>query len=424
MFSFLYDLVLGFYLFLQLPSLLFSKKNRNAFQKFALPNFKSSLFKTKSKIVWVHSVSLGEAKAASVLISQVKSKEQVLAENSFFVIHSVTTQTGFEEAKKGLADQIVFMPFDFSFLMRRLGRKIQPDLIIFVETDFWYHFVKYMKKAGSKTAVISGKLSKRSFRRLQFFTFFAKKLFSLFDLIAVQNKTYQKRFSQFAENIKISPNLKFFHLPKKLSPDTIQTLKNKLNIQESDQVITIASTHEPEEKLLLEELKTFIADQNNLKILLAPRHPERFKEVACLLKNLSLPFTRLSALNSNSIKDSANLILIDSMGFLNQAFSISHLAIVAGSFVPKIGGHNILEPVFFDLPVIFGPYMHDQQELKNIALKEKIAVQTDLKNVKEIINFFLKNIYKQKLFQTRCQAFTCKLQTEKELSWNLIKNLL
>ena len=413
MFSFFYDLLLGLYLILKLPSLLLNpKKNRNLLKKLQLPSFK---IPRDRKSVWIHSVSLGETKAAAFLIEKLK------AEN-VFVICSCTTETGFNAAKKSFADEILFLPFDFSFLMKRLSQRIKPDLVVFIETDFWYHFLKFMKKAGSKAAVISAKLSDRSFRRFKFLSFFAKKLFSSFDLIGAQNELYQKRFSVLLKsktNVGISSNLKLFNQPKLISQEELKALKTKLHIQEGERVLTIASTHAPEERLLLEELKPFLrGDQKQIKILLAPRHPERFLEVEGLLKKMGLDFSKLSDPQDTQI------LLIDTMGFLNQAFALSNLAIVAGSFTPKIGGHNVLEPIFFKTPVLFGPYMGGQVDLKDLVLKEELGFQVELKDLKVNIEKLLENSQKQLVWDERCERFSLKLQNKKQQSFDLIKNLL
>ncbi len=427
MFSFFYDLLLGFYLILKLPSLLLNpKKNRNILKKFQLPTFKIPKDK---KSVWIHSVSLGETKAALPLIEELK-KDRDQDKKDLFVICSCTTETGFNEAKKSQADEILFLPFDFSFLMKRLAQRIQPDLVVFIETDFWYHFLKFMKQAGSKTAVISAKLSDRSFKRFKFLSFFSNRLFTLFDLIATQNELYQERFFNLLKNelktesikteIKISSNLKLFNQPKSFSSEELDVLRDKLQIKAGEKVVTIASTHAPEERLLLEELLPFLKEnkQNSLKILLAPRHPERFLEVEGLLKKMGLDFSKLSNPRDTRI------ILIDTMGFLNQAFALSDLAVVAGSFISKIGGHNVLEPIFFKVPVMFGPHMQGQVDLKNLVLQEELGFQVELKDLKIKIENLLGNAQKQIFLQQRCEKFSLKLQNEKQFCFDLIKNLL
>ncbi|MFA5250563.1 MAG: glycosyltransferase N-terminal domain-containing protein [Parachlamydiales bacterium] len=410
MFSFFYDLLLGLYLILRLPGLLFSKKKANLFKKLVLPDFSLPAGRKK---VWVHAVSLGEAKAAALLVAQLKRQ-------GFLVIFSVSTQTGFEQAQKTPADQSLFLPFDFSFLMKRLTKKLQPELVVLIETDFWYHFLKYMRLSGAKIALLSGKLSNRSFRRLKYCVFFAKKLFGLFDLLAVQNATYQKRFRRFASRnkVQISGNLKLqgFSCPVS-SEDSL--LKKRLKLSPQDQIITIASTHFPEEKRLLNELGPLLKKNPNLKLFLAPRHPERFRQVEKLLKKLPWPYAKLSRLAPGQI------LLIDQMGFLNQAFSLSSLAIVGGSFTSKIGGHNILEPLAFGVPVIFGPYMYKQEDLKKLVLQKKLGYQLKLEEIKTALLGLLPQTNQEKArFQNDCQKLFSELKAEEEKSFNLIRNLL
>jgi 3-deoxy-D-manno-octulosonic-acid transferase len=181
----------------------------------------------------------------------------------------------------------------------------------------------------------------------------------------------------------VTGNLKFSKREKFLSKEELEKWRKLFKIQREDFVITVASTHEPEEELLLKEI---LKIKKPLKILLAPRHPERFSKVEKLLISKNIGYS----LYSNPSKKNEKVILINTMGFLNICYQLSDLAIVGGSFIKKIGGHNILEPVFFDLPVFFGPFMFSQRDLKREVLRFNCGKEVLLKNIKKELEDYYK----------------------------------
>ncbi|NGX32432.1 MAG: hypothetical protein K1060chlam4_00478, partial [Candidatus Anoxychlamydiales bacterium] len=326
------------------------------------------------------------------------------------------------EAKKSLflADKFIFFPFDFSFTIRKVFSQIKPNLIIFLETDFWYNFMKIAKKNGSKIAIISAKISKRSTSNFLKFSKFSKNLFSNIDLILAQNEQYRKRFSNFLDPSKIcvSGNLKLSNSFEILSNDALDKWRSKLNIK-NQKVITIASTHSPEEELLINELK----DLPNIKILIAPRHPERFITVYNQLKKITT-ISLLSDIEKDQYSKNSKVILIDKMGILNTLYQISSLAIVAGSFIDRVGGHNILEPVFVKTPVFFGPNMFSQLEFKKIVLDSKSGKAVLIKNLKTEVSKYLDNKNNLSKLIDNCSKLKTSYQNILENTADKITNLL
>lgn len=359
MFKILYNLLLGFYLFLSLPKLLYQRiryrKYRNILpQKLGLIDI-SDINRSKKPIFWFHAVSLGESKVGLTFLKELKEKYP-----DAYVIFTTLTKTGYNEIKEDESvDKTFYMPFDFSWIMKRLLRKIKPDFVFVVETDFWFNFLNEAK-SFAKVFLINGKLSERSFKRLKILKFFAKKLFKLFDHLCVQNIEYFDRFEQIGickSKISTTGNVKYDFLIKPITD--IDSFRDKYNISLNDKVITLASTHDPEERLILEILKPFL---NEWKILLAPRHPERLNAVERLV-------------------DNENIILVKEMGVLPFCFSISKLAIIGGSFSGDIGGHNIIEPCLYNIPVIFGPHMHNQKDFVYLAMKYQLGYQVPISGI-------------------------------------------
>jgi 3-deoxy-D-manno-octulosonic-acid transferase len=355
---------------------------------------------------------MGETKSSFSFIHEMRKDLK-----NAYIVFATSTQTGFNEAKKNpFVDQVVFMPFDFSFSIKRLFKQIKPKIVIFVETDFWYNFLKFSKKNNSKIVLISGKISEKSEKNFKKFSFFSKKLFSFFDFICTQNDVYKKRFINLGiskEKIYTTGNIKYDQQIHLLSNLEQKTWKKKLKIEDNF-VITIASTHYPEEKLLLESLKDVL--NTNIKILLAPRHPERFEAVKKLLIEKSFNFVTYSKLEITGLE---KIILIDTIGFLNIAYQLSDLAILGGSFIERVGGHNILEPVLVNTPVFFGPHMHSQLDLKKLILEKKCGKEVTLSTLKPHLQDFFKN----KSLCDNCKNLNFIKGSSKK-TWDLISKIL
>lgn len=365
------NFLIFFYLFLIAPKIFWErikkgKRHPGFFQRIGLriPH------KGSRDLIWIHAVSVGEVKAAVPIFLALKEKYPI----HFFLI-TTTSATGQEEAKRSLnkADSFAFLPIDLSFVVKRWIKKLDPKMFILVESDFWLNLLKALKKNRTKIILVSGKMSLRSFKRLQWVPFFGKKLFSYFDLLCVQNAIHYERFAPFAVNkdsLLISGNLKLDQEPKTITSYHYDFKKP---------LVVISCTHSPEEEMILEAL-----GEGHWHIALAPRHPERFEIVKRLLEKKKISFSTLS-----SGKLQGDLLLIDQMGKLPYFYSICTLAIVGGSFIDHIGGHNVLEPSLYGAPVIFGPHMFGQIEFANLAIESGAGRSIECHNLKEFVTEFL-----------------------------------
>jgi len=367
-FSFFYDLCLHLYVLLSLPRILrnWGKYKNNFPQRFGkgFPR----IDKDGKQLIWLHAVSLGETKAVAPLIKKFKDLP-----NPPLVLLSTTTETGHAEGLKSApqADFHVFLPFDFKYVIRPILKQTKPDYVILTETDFWYHFQSIAKKCGARLFVINGKISKRSFSRLAKFPFLARQLLGSIEHFYLQGELYQKRFATLGipkNKLTVTGNIK---LDTAIQICDTSSLKEKLKLT-TEPVLSLGSTHDPEEKIWLEALKQLWLTIPQLKVLLVPRHPERFQTVASLLESHAIPYARWS---KGETFQNARILLVDTMGLLRECYQISDIAFVGGSFTPKVGGHNILEPSFYGKPVLFGPHMHSQPDLTDLAISYKSGLQ-------------------------------------------------
>ncbi len=378
MVSIIYNIALFLFALASLPNLLYQMAVHGKYKHSLSQRFGKDIpfVPEEQEVIWIHAVSVGETKAVAPLAKELKKRHPACC-----LIISNITETGHEEAIKTLpfADYFIYLPFDFPWVIEKALKRTHPNKLILCETDFWYNLLTQAKAGGAEISVVNGKISERSAKRFTTFSFFSHKLFDAVAHFCVQNAEFAERFKQIgipAEKITVTGNLKFDYDFPPMSPEQKREWIKKLGITPATKVLTIASTHNPEEMELMSALKMVWEQFPDLKVLVAPRHPERFGDVAKQLEAEGLSYTLLSAVSTGPVKE--KIVLVDAMGMLKYFFQLSDLAIVAGSYGSNVGGHNLLEPAGFGVPVLFGPNMHQQPELVNLILKYKAGMQVSL----------------------------------------------
>lgn len=331
---------------------------------FNLPQF--DIESKKGPVIWFHAVSVGESKSIIKIIHRVQA-----AFPEAYIAVSSTTETGFHTIEKACPeiDSHFYIPLDFPWIMNSIARRLKPNLLVIAESDLWFEMLLATKKAGATITIVNGKISDRSFRRYSQLRLAVGLILNLVDKWYVQGEIHHTRLVDLgipAENIEVTGNLKLDLDSHPFSEKECTAFRTRLGILQGTPVLCIGSTHSKEEALLLNSVEKVWKKFPELLVLLVPRHPERFNEVAQLLKKRGIPFSRFSEMDSTP--QVHKVILIDTMGILKQCYQISSIAIVGGSFVP-IGGHNIMEPAEYGIPVLYGPYMHAQPDLL-AAMKE------------------------------------------------------
>lgn len=388
----LYEIGLWLLALIALPKLLYDlvvhKKHRKSlFYRFGYGLPKKTA--ENSPVIWIHAISLGETKAAVALARDIKKKFP----NGTLVISSVT-ETGHYEAQRCMpfADHHIYMPLDFYLPIQRAIKRLSPDLVLLCESDFWFNFLRLAKKNGSYIGLVNGKISEKSANRYSQFSFFSRRLFGLFDMFCIQNNLYQDRFIKLGvpqAKTVITGNLKFDDEYPQLNPEEVKDWRKKLGIGPDQFVLTIGSTHDPEETLLLDVLTEVWKSCPNLKVLLIPRHPERYDEAGKILERKRMLWTSFNDINRQVGNE--QIILMNAFGLLRMCYQLSDFSIVGGSYTSKVGGHNIMEPCWYGKPVIFGPYMHTQVEFVNYVKKYESGFQVDLKELPATIIRLLKD---------------------------------
>src|ERR1700722_16135699 len=405
MFSFFYNLILLLFALAMLPKLLWRKKGHlKARLGNALPAF---VPQQGQEVIWLHSVSMGETRALISLFRKIRKTFPTSA-----IVISTTTEKGYAEAKRSMPDANAhfLLPLDFSWTIRRFVAHLKPTRLILCESDFWYHLLSISHKSRAQVDLINGKVSERSCRRFRKIPFFTRRLFANFDHLCVQSERYQDRFLSMGipkEKIFNTGNLKLDSSIKKMDSHERQAFLQTLGIIPTDRVLVIGSTHAPEEEWILSSLFPVWERIPHLKVLLVPRHPERFNEVSALIEQKKNDYRRFSQPRNNNEE---RLILIDAMGKLNQCYQIADIAFVAGSFIPHVGGHNIIEPLVFYLPVLFGPFLHSQPDLEELVLSAKAGKQVTLEQLSETLITLLTNPEQHLAYVQACRRLTQSMQ--------------
>ena len=305
------------------------------------------------EVIWLHCVSVGETNAARPLVDQLLKEFP-----DHRVVISTTTRTGQEVAKnvfRGKADTVFYFPFDWKFSVRRALDNYRPSLILLMETEIWPRFINEAKKSGSKIAIVNGRISKRSFQRYAKVHRFIGKVMDDLDLAMMQTLPDAKRIVDLGldrNKVAVTGNLKFEQPASGGQTELGSYFRSRFGITAEKPLIIAASTHEPEERYVLKALEGMLG--RVCRLMLVPRHPERFDGVERLLSGSSYSFVRRSAPASDGDRP-ADVILLDSIGELRAAYPLAEIVFVGGSLIPH-GGQSILEPAAEGKAIITGPF--------------------------------------------------------------------
>ncbi len=325
-----------------------------------VPKFRAGLF-TKlgfypdfnldrnKKTIFFHAVSVGEVNAVEALIK--KTRENFPDAN---IVLSTTTKTGQEIAHKKLektVNAITYFPFDFFFSINSFLDAVKPDKIVIAETEIWPDFVYLANRRNIPVYIVNGRLSPNSYKGYKKFSFFFKPVLAQYKGIYMQTQGDVERILDVGAKQDITKcmgNLKFDIKPT-LSDSQITELAESLKLNGA-RMIAAASTHKGEDEIVLEAFKELKAQFPEIKLLLAPRHPERYEKVSELIAQSGFSFGKRS---QNDTFENNDIIMLDTMGELMKMFSICHFAFIGGSF-STTGGHNPLEANIWGKPVVSG----------------------------------------------------------------------
>lgn len=317
-------------------------------------------------VVWIHAVSVGEVLAASRLIEELTCRGREYWK-PWRVVISTTTRTGQKLARERFGPERVFyFPLDFAFAVRSWLRVLRPRMLILLETEFWPRMLVECRRAGVNVAVVNARISDRSWPRYCDFSFLWGRLLSGLFLVLAQSDIDADRLRSLgAPNVQVTGNLKY---DIRAARPAAATAMLREHLPAGGAVLVCGSTLAGEEELLVEALPPWIIT------IIAPRHPERFSEVADLLRRRTALWVRRSEwMSAPANLQPGTVFLLDSIGELASVYSLATTAFVGGSLVPA-GGHNPLEPAQFGVPVLMGPHYENFRGIVE-ALRKNEAIR-------------------------------------------------
>ena len=414
----LYSIFLFLFLLFSSPYFLFRMVTKGKYKK-GLKQRLGLIPRLKGRdIIWVHAVSVGEVIAASPIIDAIRKR---FPKYSFLI--STVTDTGQDMARKAISNpkEIIYFPLDFKWIVNKVLKSIKPKLLIMVETELWPNFIRETKKREIPLAVVNGRISPGSFKGYRVIKPFLKRVLSNIDLFCMQSELDKERIIFLGapeEKVHTMGNVKFDGLKTKVSDR--EKLTKELKISSKDLILVAGSTHPKEEEIILDIYQKAKEEFPSLRLILAPRHPERIPEVEAICKSRNLTYVRRSQVAGRR----PQVILLDTIGELAKVYSLATVVFVGGSLVP-IGGHNILEPAALGKVPLFGPYMHNFVESARLLLEGKGGIQVkDKEELLERILNLLKNAKEIKELGINAQRIVKEHQGASEKTVELIGKLL
>ena len=308
--------------------------------------------------LWLHAVSVGEVVAGKAVLAEWKKRDPETR-----ILASTVTETGQKKARNILseASDFTYYPVDFSPVVNRFLDTYSPDVYIMMETEIWPNFLREAASRGVKIFLANGKLSERSFRRWMQFRSLFRSTFDSISAACVQTEKDREKFVSLLrrpDDVFVTGNCKFDSSGEPIPPARKAEFLEQMKISPESRILVVGSTHPGEEEIVIDAWRKARRDFPELKMILAPRHPERFDEVRRLLEKSDIRFN----LYTRPERENPDAVLIDTIGILAELYGIGEIAVLCGSFAP-IGGHNLLEAAVHGIPVVFGPHMHNQPEI-------------------------------------------------------------
>lgn len=348
------------------------------------------------KTILIHAVSVGEVNAVEQLVKRMRVEFP-----NYYLVLSTITKTGQQVAHNKLTDhtdEIIYFPYDFFFSVNACLNAIKPDKIIIAETEIWpmFSLIAHLKKIP--LMLVNGRISPKSHKGYKKISFFMEKVLGLYDEILMQAQSDMERIidiGALAQKTEVMGNLKF-DIGKNISEEAVQAIKDSLKLA-NNRLFIAASTHKGEDELVLKVFNAIKAEYADAKLLLAPRHPQRYEQVEELLKKESYKYSKRSV--DGNFEDN-DIIMLDTMGELSKLFAIAYLAFIGGSF-SNTGGHNPLEANIWDVPVISGPTVFNFKDMYKLLCSSQAAqiVKNEEEFTKLAKKFYAEPEYREEISQ-------------------------
>ena len=370
----LYDLFFMIFSVLYLPYFLASGKWRS-FSRQRLGLFTGeALSKIKdSGAVWLHAVSVGEVIASVPLYEELRRNLPGAK-----IIVSTVTATGNKIARERFKDAaaVIYLPLDLSVITDKVVKLIKPSAALIAETEIWPNFITSLKKNGAKVVIFNGRVSPGSFRNYGMVRPLLKDVLQKIDLYLMQSQADADKIVSLGapkENVKVTGNLKYDAALMKGPGGAPDILRKKLGLEAGEKLLLAGSTNPGEEEKILRCYKEMAEEFPGLRLLIAPRHTDRVGRVAGLVKGYGF-MPRLVSSPEAGMLGKEEVLILDVMGRLAQLYAAADIVFIGGSLINK-GGQNPLEAAYHSKVALFGPYMHNFEEISANLVSARGAVK-------------------------------------------------
>ena len=306
------------------------------------------------EVVWFHAVSVGEV----IQLRKVVDEFRRQTSDRFRVLVSTSTDTGFELALKRFSDcQVTWFPLDFSWAVRSAVHSVQPAMVVLMELELWPNFLAECQRQNVPVAVINARISVRSHRGYSRICRLMAPLFGRLALVAAQSQANADRLQSLGvsqNRLHVTGSIKFDGVETDRKNAATDRLRKLFSLSEAEIVFMAGSTQEPEEQVVLQTWLECRKECPSLRLILVPRHRERFDDVAKLVRAAGVDVVRRTLLETSERPTPDAVILLDTIGELSACWGLADIAFVGGSFGNR-GGQNMIEPAAFGAAVVFGP---------------------------------------------------------------------
>jgi len=365
----LYDLIYFLFCLVYFPYLLVNQKWHPHFlmrMGFFSQDF-AQRFRQRQNI-WVHAVSVGEVLAVKKLIEQIKKSYP-----QGRIVISTVTQTGYVIAQSNFTqgETVIYAPLDFAFIVRKFIQVINPKLYITAETEIWPNLLTVLYQHKIPIVQVNGRISDKSFGGYQAVRFLIQGVLKRVTIFCMQTSRDARRIIILGapkDNVRVVGNLKFDDAPLEKGFHV-----ENLGFKAHEKIWIAGSTHPGEENIILDIYKNLLSEFKELRLIIAPRHPERTAEVLKLVEDKAIAAIKFSELRKGKTLYNG-VVVVDTMGDLKALYSLAYLVFVGKSLAVG-GGHNVIEPAAFAKPVLVGPRTDNFKDIVQIFLENKAIVQ-------------------------------------------------
>jgi 3-deoxy-D-manno-octulosonic-acid transferase len=378
-----------------------------------------ALKQAKKDIIWLNAASVGEIIMVQPLIKELGERYP----NSGYIV--VTNSCSGQQMANKLfgAEKVILQPLDLPGIARRVARKVKPKLTIVVEFEMWPNIIQALSKVGSKVVLINGAMDNKILKYYRLFPGLLKATLNKLDFLGMKNETEKKIVDSLGvkpSKIRVTGDLKYDGSFKVMCKDDKKAIKDSLDIPENAIVLVAGSTHPGEEEIIFKVYIELKEEFKDLVLIIAPRQIERVAEIRQLGEGYSLKPVERTRLAAKDFKGTLGyeVVILDTIGELVDLYSISTIAFVGGSFA-KIGGHNLLEPVFYGKPVLFGPNIFKVQKTAEWLIDQNVGILVE--NEDELKEELFSLLQDQKRRQTIGQKATALIQAREGATNNNLK---